>query len=100
MGLADQAQIIQGDALDYLKRCREQFGLIFLDPPYQTNLLESALTSILEFDILGNHGIIVCESSQERELPVLPPPYERGREYRYGKIKLAVFRRPGSEPRL
>ena len=54
----------------------------------------------LEFDILGNHGIIVCESSQERELPVLPPPYERGREYRYGKIKLAVFRRPGSEPRL
>ena len=100
VGLADQAQIIQGDALDYLKRCREQFGLIFLDPPYQTNLLESALTSILEFDILGNHGIIVCESSQERELPVLPPPYERGREYRYGKIKLAVFRRPGSEPRL
>ena len=92
VGLADQAQIIQGDALDYLKRCR--------DPPYQTNLLESALTSILEFDILGNHGIIVCESSQERELPVLPPPYERGREYRYGKIKLAVFRRPGSEPRL
>ena len=96
VGLADQAQIIQGDALDYLKRCREQFGLIFLDPPYQTNLLESALTSILEFDILGNHGIIVCESGAEWTLPPVPSPYEAGREYRYGQIKLTVCRRSGS----
>jgi len=95
-----QARVVQGESQAFLRACGEKFDVIFLDPPYQTNLLESALTSILEFDILGNHGIIVCESSQERELPVLPPPYERGREYRYGKIKLAVFRRPGSEPRL
>ena len=98
--LTEKARVVQGNGLDFVKNCREKFNRIFLDPPYQTDLLDLALKSILEFDILGNHGIIVCESARERELPALAPPYERGREYRYGKIKLTVIRRLGSEPRL
>ena len=96
VGLADQAQIIQGDALDYLKRCREQFGLIFLDPPYQSGLLEKSLKLLTQFDILREHGIIVCESGTEWTVPPLEPPYEVGREYRYGQIKLSLCRRTGS----
>ena len=40
---------------------------------------------------------MVCESAVEKTLPELPAPYEKGREYRYGKIKLTVYRRQGSE---
>jgi len=99
-GLSERSQVVSGDALEFLKSCRETFDVIFLDPPYGTDLLNLALKSILEFDILRNHGIIVCESVLERELPAVEPPYERGKEYRYGKIKLTVIRRLGSEPRL
>ena len=42
---------------------------------------------------------MICESAAERQLPALPPPYERGREYRYGKIRLTVCRRAGSDRR-
>jgi hypothetical protein len=34
--------------------------------------MDRALDSILRFDILAEHGIIVCETAAERELPPLP----------------------------
>ena len=98
-GLSDHARVVQGDALSFLASCREKFGLIFLDPPYGTALLEQSLEAIVRFDILSEHGIIICESAADRLLPTLSSPYEMGREYRYGKIKLTVFHRTGSEQR-
>ena len=81
----------------FLSGCREKYDLIFLDPPYQTQLLENCVQAVVKFDILSEHGIMVCESAVEKTLPELPAPYEKGREYRYGKIKLTVYRRQGSE---
>ena len=98
-GLSERSRVVQGDALSFLSSCGEKFDVILLDPPYHTELLEKSVERITEFDILREHGIIICESAAERELPALPPPYERGREYRYGKIRLTVCRRAGSERR-
>ena len=98
-GLSDQARVVQGDSISYLMSCREKFHLIFLDPPYQSGFLEKAMETIAAFDILREHGIMVCESPLEQVLPQLPEPYERGKDYRYGKIKLTVYRRNGGERR-
>ena len=91
------SKVVPGEALAFLRSCREQFDVIFLDPPYQSDLLERSLEAIREFDILREHGIIVCESALDKVLPALEAPYEWGKEYRYGKIKLTVCRRAGSE---
>jgi len=96
-GLQNSSRVVQGDALSFLNSCREKFDVIFLDPPYHTGLLEESLQTIAKFDILMEHGIIVCESAAEEALPSLNPPYEEGRSYRYGKIKLTICRRAGSE---
>ena len=98
-GLSERSRVVQGDALSFLSSCGEKFDVILLDPPYRTELLEKSVKRITEFDILREHGIMLCESAAERELPALPPPYERGREYRYGKIRLTVCRRAGSDRR-
>ena len=98
-GLSERSLVVQGDALSFLSSCGEKFDVILLDPPYRTELLEKSVKRITEFDILREHGIMICESAAERELPALPPPYERGREYRYGKIRLTVCRRAGSDRR-
>ena len=98
-GFGDQTRVVQGEALAFLSSCKERFDLIFLDPPYQSGLLEQCLAAIARFDILREHGIILCESAAEWHLPPLEPPYEPGREYRYGKIKLSLCRRAGSEGR-
>ena len=70
--------------------------MIFLDPPYQTDLLQQCVENIARFDILREHGIIVCESGTDWSAPTLVPPYQAGREYRYGQIKLTLCRRAGS----
>ena len=98
-GLSERSRVVQGDALSFLSSCGEKFDVILLDPPYHTELLDKSVERITEFDILREHGIMICESAAERELPALPPPYERGREYRYGKIRLTVCRRAGSDRR-
>ena len=85
-----------GDALAYL-RSGEKFDLIFLDPPYGSDLLDQALARIVTFDICRAHGIIVAESAADQVLPPMPAPYRLYREYRYGQIKLTVFHRDGNE---
>ena len=92
-GLSDRAQVVQGDALAFLSGCREKFALAFLDPPYRSGLLEKSLEAIAAIDIMAGNGIIVCESAAEQELPELSAPYEKGREYRYGKIKITLYHR-------
>ncbi len=86
-------RVIRGDYLDYLKRCREKFDIIFLDPPYAEVFLENALKRITEIDILQSNGIIVTERPLEKELPWEFEGYERSKDYKYGKTVLTIYRK-------
>ena len=85
-----QAKTVQSNALDYLSR-KEKFDLIFLDPPYDSTLLEKSLEKIAAFDKLNEGGIIICESSANKVLPELPEPYSLVKSYRYGKTKITLY---------
>lgn len=93
--LTEGAQVVCGDSMAYLGALREPFDLIFLDPPYEGDLLERAIAHIARFDILAPGGIMIAESPAEKTLPALAPPYRAVREYRYGKIKATLYRRDG-----
>lgn len=90
-GLQEQGRVLQRDAMDYLSSCHERFDLIFLDPPYESGLLEKALEKIAAFDILSPHGIIVAECPAEHILPETLGTFSLYRSYRYGKIKVTVY---------
>ena len=92
-GFTDRARVVQGDYLSFLTGSREKFDLILLDPPYASGLLEKALETAAGIDILSENGIMVCESAAETALPALSMPYRKGKDYRYGKIKLTVYHR-------
>ena len=89
----DVSKVVQSDWRGFLSSCREKFDLIFLDPPYRTDMLENAMQTIAAIDILSEHGIMICESPLDKQLPELAAPYEKGKEYRYGKIKVTLYRR-------
>lgn len=91
--LESRAKIVCGDAMAYLASAKEKFDIIFIDPPYAAKLWDSALAAISRFDILSNHGIIVCESPMEQEMPEMQPPYCLHRTYRYGRIKVTTYHR-------
>ena len=91
-GFEKVSSVIQCDAIAYIGR-GEKFDIIFLDPPYDTKLLNIALEKIFEFDILKENGIIVCESRAEKVLPAAKEPYYMRKEYKYGKIKVTLYSR-------
>lgn len=91
--LEGEGRVVRSDYLDYLRRCREQYHIIFLDPPYAEDFLENALKCITEIDILQSNGIIVTERPLGKELPWDYPGYIRSKDYKYGKTLLTLYRK-------
>ena len=91
--LEKDAKVIRSDYLDYLSRCREQYNIIFLDPPYAEVFLENAIKRITEIDILQSDGIIVAERPLGKELPWEFEGYTRSKDYKYGKVLLTIYRK-------
>ena len=91
--LEQDAKVVRMDYLDYLKRCREKFDIIFLDPPYAEVFLENALKCITEIDILQSGGIIVAERPLGKDLPWDFEGYTRSKDYKYGKVLLTIYRK-------
>jgi len=92
-GFTNQAKVMQADYLSYLKHAQQQFDLIILDPPYLENYLENALKIISEIDILSDRGIIICERPAEKALEAEFSGLTRGKDYRYGKTWITLFRK-------
>ena len=82
--------VVQSDALSFLRTCGK-FDIIFVDPPYDSDLYESVLNTVNSIDILSDGGIIMCESRRERALPEMTAPYKKRKEYTYGKVKLCIY---------
>ena len=91
--LEQYAKVIRSDYLDYLRRCREHYNIIILDPPYAEVFLENAIKRITEIDILQSDGIIVAERPLGKELPWDFEGYTRSKDYKYGNTLLTLYRK-------
>ncbi|MBQ4602115.1 MAG: 16S rRNA (guanine(966)-N(2))-methyltransferase RsmD [Clostridia bacterium] len=83
--LFDRCVILTKDYKAYLKGTKEKFDIIFLDPPYDTNMLSEAMRIILDRDMLNYQGTIVLESGND-DIPeygelTLRRHYKSGRAY-------------------
>ena len=87
-----EGTVVQTESVGFLSGAGK-FDLVFLDPPYDTSLLDKALQNIILFDIVAAGGIIVCESRREKVMPQVELPYRMKRERSYGKIKLTLYER-------
>ena len=93
--LTDRARVVAGDSMEFLKSVREKYDLVFLDPPYQTDLLETAIAHIARHELLSGHGMMIAEHPVDKTLPSLSAPYRMGRTYRHGKIAVTIYHRDG-----
>ena len=91
--LAEDGRVVRSDYLEYLRRCRDQFDIIFLDPPYAEVFLENALNFISEIDILQTNGIIVTERPLGKELSLEYPGFTKSKDYKYGNTLITLYRK-------
>ena len=61
--LSSYCTVLQTEGLEFLRRCQgQQFDIVFLDPPYASDLYTRALRALLEWNLLKPQGMVVCES--------------------------------------
>ena len=91
-GFSEASSVYRRDGVGFLSYC-DVFDLIFIDPPYDTDLAEKALGRIIEFDKLNTNGIIIFETRASSITPVVTSPYFLRKDYIYGSVKVSCFSR-------
>lgn len=88
--LNDKASLRCADYSLFIEGCRDTFDIIFLDPPYSTDILQRAIKKVAK--VISDFGIIVCEHPTTQEIAPPDDSFEI-KNYKYGKITLSVFRK-------
>lgn len=85
----EHSRVVRGDVAHF-KWEGEPFDVIFLAPPYASDVYEPALRRIVEQELLSPDGRLVVEHTPDRTLEV-PAELTPGRVYRYGRTCLSLF---------
>lgn len=93
--LLEQAEIYRNDAERALKAIVKRglrFQLIFLDPPYKEQKLQSLLSFIDEHGLLEEDGAVVAEHSSEMDLAERIGRLVKWKHEVYGITAISIYR--------
>lgn len=96
LGFTDLCDIRTCSCFDYVRTCTRKFDVIFLDPPYNKGLIETALDAIAENSILADDGIIVLESDSS-DFRYERNGFEAFKQKKYGRTYITIYRQVGNE---
>lgn len=84
---ATGASVVCTDALRFLARARDDFDLVFIDPPYASGLARLALERLLALQLLRAGGRAYLEHDGAAGATFeIPPPLQLYRELRVGTV--------------
>jgi len=78
-------------ALSRLKNQGKKFNLIFMDPPYNSDLGFLALRKIAHNNLLNEDGIIIFETTGKNDLPKIPKSYIIVKDKSYGTARVLIL---------
>ena len=85
----ENVQCIRGEAFRFLKSCKQQYDLIFADPPYALKELTTLPDIIFEKQLLKEDGIFVLEHGKDHDFGEHPHFVEHRQ---YGSVNFSIFR--------
>ena len=90
---ADDARVVRADALRYLAGEARPFDLVFLDPPFASELLGEAARLLEERHWLEPGALIYLECAARAGLPPLPAPWGALKAKQAGEVGYHLFAR-------
>lgn len=84
----DNMKVFKMDVFKYLSFCKDQFDLIFADPPYDLKNFADVPRLVLEKDMIKDGGLFILEHSKDYDFSTYPQFRER-REY--GSVNFSIF---------
>ncbi len=101
-GFEGRAQVLRDRAVHFLSSVQETqggtspwwpFDIVFVDPPYASEELETVLPSLAGEAILSDAGVVVAEHSSKKALPPEIGSLRLIRSYKYGDTSLSLFKK-------
>ena len=87
--IKEDIHIIKTDYKVFLESTNTKYDIIFLDPPYKLNLINSCLELINKNNILTDNGLIILEYENEQ---INPLDYKIYKQKKYGDKNILILR--------
>ena len=91
------AKILNQDSSRYLTHRSTQFDVVFLDPPFNSSLLQSSIDLIDDNNLLKNQAWIYTEYSAHQEQPLCPQHWKIHRQTKAGDVRAMLFECPAQK---
>jgi 16S rRNA G966 N2-methylase RsmD len=76
---------------------KEEYDVIFVDPPYNIGLSDRALKQIGQQPVLAKTGVVVLECAREEDKPQEEGNLILRRRYDYGTVSVLIYVRKDRE---
>ena len=92
--LSNKIDVYNMDFRECLKKCtNEVFDIIYIDPPYETNLVTEAIKEIINMGLLNKNSKIIVETDDEKVLENLSNlKIEIVDKRKYGRVIIAFIK--------
>ena len=94
LGIENKSEILKCSDLEALNRFKEQgryFDIIYLDPPYESDLYTPSLEYIFNNDLINIGSVVAIEAN--KKIDINPLWNLNIKEYHYGEISVIVLRK-------
>jgi len=98
LGLQEYARVHRGEvgpALDRLAAAGERFTIVFLDPPYEADLVDRTLDRLATGGLVAAAGVVIAQHFTKRVPSAVVGDLTAVRTRRFGETTLTFFRRGG-----
>ncbi len=95
---AHGAELVERDALEYLRNAREApFDIVFLDPPFAADMLDETCRLLAENNALAAGGLVYLEMDRSQDEPQLPAGWRILRNKSAGNVHYLLVRAQGED---
>lgn len=96
LGCLDRADVLEEDALWFVRSCRQQYALVFADPPYAYEHTAGIPELVFTSSIVQPGGYLVVEHPRPLKF-TSTEMYVIGPEKTFGRTVVTFFRHPQSD---
>ena len=89
---AEQCEVHNQAASDFLNQNQQQYDIVFIDPPYQSDYWSEVAEQLIATGSLADDALIYLEYPTQLNKPVLPTQWQLIKEKKAGAVNYCLFR--------
>lgn len=95
---AQQIQVTQCAAMQYLATAKTNFDLVFLDPPYTSDEMKKAIYQLEKHDLLADDALIYIEAPVDGEDAPVPDDWQSIKAATRGAVRYTLWQKQAVAP--